>query len=174
LVAIRPPSVRASRAPIAFVACFGAIASIVLLQDANGTGGTGLVAAADLLTVAACLWQLVAVLALGRCFGILPEARGLVTRGPYRLVRHPVYLGELGACAGLVLGAPTAWNAVCAGGFAVFQAIRMRLEEQALAAEFSEYAAYAASTPRLLPRVRLPGRPPRVVLAPSTGDSPAL
>ena len=133
-----------------------------------------IVAAADVLTVVACLWQLVAVLALGRCFGILPEARGLVTRGPYRLVRHPVYLGELGACAGLLLGAPTTWNVVCATGFGLFQAIRMRLEEQALAAQFPEYATYAASTPRLLPGLRPVRRAPRIVLTPSTGDSPVL
>ena len=35
----------------------------------------------------------------------VPEARGLVTRGPYRLVRHPIYLGEYVGRAGLTVRA---------------------------------------------------------------------
>ena len=95
------------------------------------------------------------MLALGRCFGILPEARGLVTRGPYRFVRHPVYLGELGAVAGLSIGAPSLWNLLVLVAFYAAQAARMRLEEQALGREFPEYADYGAVTPRLVPRVSL-------------------
>ena len=38
------------------------------------------------------LW---ALFALGFSFSIAPEDRGVVMRGPYRLVRHPMYLGEL-------------------------------------------------------------------------------
>jgi protein-S-isoprenylcysteine O-methyltransferase Ste14 len=44
-----------------------------------------------LVTVAACL-SLVSLLSLGRRFGIRPALRSLATRGPYRLVRHPMYL----------------------------------------------------------------------------------
>ena len=49
---------------------------------------------------------LASLFTLGRCFAVLPGARGLVTRGPYRLVRHPAYAAELvmlGGCA-LALG----------------------------------------------------------------------
>jgi len=38
----------------------------------------------DTLQVAAITWQIVAKLALGRAFGLLPANRGLVTSGPYR------------------------------------------------------------------------------------------
>jgi protein-S-isoprenylcysteine O-methyltransferase Ste14 len=37
--------------------------------------------------------QLAAKLKLGRRFGILPAHRGIMTDGPYRLVRHPIYFG---------------------------------------------------------------------------------
>jgi protein-S-isoprenylcysteine O-methyltransferase Ste14 len=68
-------------------------------------------------------------------------------------VRHPVYLGELVACAGLLLAAPTTWNAFVAAVFAGAQALRMRLEENELSLQFPEYPGYAAETPRLVPRL---------------------
>ena len=151
----RGPSRRPVRDPIAVAACAAAVGGIVLLQPPPEDAGTALVLAGDLVALAGCIWLFVAVMALGRCFGVLPEARGLVTRGPYRLVRHPVYLGELVACAGLVLAAPTPWNFGVATVFAGAQALRMRLEEDELTLQFPEYSGYAAQTPRLLPRLAL-------------------
>jgi protein-S-isoprenylcysteine O-methyltransferase Ste14 len=156
----RPPSRRPARRPIAFVACAGAIVGAMALGGPASGSSTPLLVAGEALALASCAWLLVSVLALGRCFGILPEARGLVTRGPYRLVRHPVYLGELGACGGLLLGAPTQRNLVAAVVVLAVQIVRMRLEEQALTREFPEYAGYAARTPRVLPvRTIVRGRP---------------
>lgn len=43
---------------------------------------------------------------LGRSFGIAPADRGLVKDGPYRFVRHPMYLGEPDLLAGAVIGDP--------------------------------------------------------------------
>lgn len=44
-----------------------------------------------LVTLAACL-SLASLLSLGRWFGVRPALRGLASGGPYRLVRHPMYL----------------------------------------------------------------------------------
>jgi protein-S-isoprenylcysteine O-methyltransferase Ste14 len=153
-VFVREPARRPSRDPVAFVACATAVAALVALRG-PGDSATSLVVVGDIVALVSCVWLLASVLALGRCFGVLPEARGLVTRGPYRFVRHPVYLGELGACIGLVIAAPTAWNFAMAAAFAAAQSVRMRLEERALTAEFPEYAQYAARTPRLVPRLGL-------------------
>jgi protein-S-isoprenylcysteine O-methyltransferase Ste14 len=152
-VLLRGPSQRPSRDPVAFVSCAAAIVAVVALQPPGDATSTSLVVAGELLTLVSCAWLLAAVLALGRCFGILPEARGLVTRGPYRLVRHPVYLGELGAAAGLVVASPTLWNLGALVVFACAQAVRMPLEERALSEVFPEYTEYAARTPRLVPRL---------------------
>jgi protein-S-isoprenylcysteine O-methyltransferase Ste14 len=157
-VFVREPSRRPARDPLAFVACALAVAAVVMLKAPPASASTQLVLTGELITLAACAWLLVSVLALGRCFGVLPEVRGLVTAGPYSIVRHPVYLGELGAAAGLVIAAPTMWNVGVAVVFATAQAVRMRLEEAALTREYPEYASYAARTPRLVPRlVRRPG-----------------
>jgi protein-S-isoprenylcysteine O-methyltransferase Ste14 len=162
----RPESRRRSREPVAFAACAAAILGAVALQAPSASASTLRLVAGDALALVSCAWILVSVLALGRCFGVLPEVRGLVTRGPYRLVRHPVYLGELGACAGLVLGSPTAVNLVAAAVMLAGQLVRMRLEERALTREFPQYAAYAARTPRIVP---WPLRPPSTATAPGLG-----
>jgi protein-S-isoprenylcysteine O-methyltransferase Ste14 len=151
-VLVRPPSRRQTRAAVAIIACVAAAAGAVALQGPTDTVPLSMLMLGEVVALVSSVWLLASVLALGRCFGILPEARGLVTRGPYRLVRHPVYLGELGVCAGLVIGAPTAWNLGCAAVILAAQIVRMGLEERALEAEFPEYAAYASRTARIVPR----------------------
>jgi protein-S-isoprenylcysteine O-methyltransferase Ste14 len=150
----RPEPRRRSREPLALATC--AMAMLVVLPVGGPGRGTatGLVLAGDVVAVVACTWLLISVLALGRCFGVLPEARGLVTRGPYRLVRHPIYLGEIGALSGLTLSSPHAWTVAFLVLFCATQLVRMRLEERALTAAFPEYGWYAARTRRLLPRLR--------------------
>ena len=147
---------RPSRSPVAFVACAAALAATIGFADPGRGTPEGVLVAGELVAVAFAVWLLVSVLFLGRCFGVLPEARGLVTRGPYRLVRHPVYLGEIGACAGLAIAAGSLLNTALLAILVLAQAVRMGLEEEALTQAFPEYARYAAQTPRLLPRVRLP------------------
>ena len=43
------------------------------------------------------LWSLIT---LGPRFGVAPADRGLTSRGPYRLLRHPMYLGRTGVSGG--------------------------------------------------------------------------
>jgi len=61
-----------------------------------------------LVTLAACM-SLASLLSLGSLFGVFPALRGLVTRGPYRLVRHPMYLAYVLADIGYNL---QEWNSV--------------------------------------------------------------
>jgi protein-S-isoprenylcysteine O-methyltransferase Ste14 len=143
---------RPAREPIAFLACAVAMGAAVASHDPSAPTPNALVITGEFTAVIGFAWMMLSVTFLGRCFGVLPEARGLVTRGPYGVVRHPVYLGEIAACCGLTIAAPTIVNAVVLGVFAVAQAIRMRLEERALRDAFpDEYGSYARSVPRIIP-----------------------
>lgn len=88
------------------------------------------------------LVALPSVVSLGRSFAILPGVRALRTKGMYRLVRHPLYLGEalLFAGAAAALGA---WGAVAALLLAPMLAWRIQVEERLLATEpgWQEWAA---------------------------------
>jgi protein-S-isoprenylcysteine O-methyltransferase Ste14 len=89
---------------------------------------------------------------LGASFGVLPAWRGLVVRGPYRLLRHPAYACELLLVLACGLAAPrdpALWLS-CAGAAALL-VLRIHIEERLLAQD-PEYAAYRARVPwRLLP-----------------------
>jgi protein-S-isoprenylcysteine O-methyltransferase Ste14 len=90
---------------------------------------------------------------LGRSFSILAEGRRLVTTGPYKIVRHPLYAVEAIATIGVLM---TFWSV---GAFLLviaqfaFQLVRMHYEEKVLRATFPEYADYASHTARLIPGV---------------------
>jgi protein-S-isoprenylcysteine O-methyltransferase Ste14 len=111
--------------------------------------GLCLVAVGSALSAYVIIW-------LGRSFSIMAEARGLVTKGPYAIVRHPLYVTEAIATIGMVLLNWSLIAVVLAGVQWALQLRRMRHEENVLEAAFPEYAAYAARTPRWLPT--LPGR----------------
>jgi protein-S-isoprenylcysteine O-methyltransferase Ste14 len=150
----RAPARRRVREPLAYLACATAMIAVVALDRPDATTATGWLVAGEALALVAAAWMLVSTLALGRCFGILPEARGLVTHGPYRFVRHPLYLGEFGTCAGLVVASPSGRNVLMAISFVLAQTVRMHLEERELSREFPDYRVYADRTPRLVPRLR--------------------
>jgi protein-S-isoprenylcysteine O-methyltransferase Ste14 len=88
---------------------------------------------------------------LGKSFSILAEARRLVTEGPYRVVRHPLYVCEGIAIAGVMLQVISPWAVSIAIAIAVVQYRRMVNEEAILNSAFPEYRAYAARTPRVAP-----------------------
>ncbi len=156
LLILRAPASRPARAPSAVAWCVGALGAVALIQLPGADSTTQLVVAGDFVSLTGGFMMVIAIVWLGRCFSVLPEVRGLVTAGPYRFVRHPLYLGELTACLGLILANPSPRNLGAGAAFACCQHARMRLEERALVREFPDYAAYAEVTPGLLPRPRLP------------------
>ena len=94
---------------------------------------------------------------LGRSFSLAPEARRLVTGGPYLFVRHPLYLCEGITILGIVVQVLSPWAILIFLLFAAIQYRRMINEEAVLRSAFPEYLEYAARTPRIIP-IDLVGR----------------
>ncbi len=106
---------------------------------------------ANLLLLAGLSWSLWSVRTLGRSFSVLAQARTVVTRGPYSLVRHPLYFGEIVASLGLVTLRPSLTGALMWLLLCGLQLFRAGQEEQVLAETFPEYAGYRQTTKRLVP-----------------------
>lgn len=150
-----PPAAPAARAASYLLVLGQALAMLAVLWpfDASGTGSAGWLAF-SLAGIALGGWAL----AHNRPgnFRILPEPMPhgrLVTTGPYRRVRHPMYASLLLFLLGVVL---FRGGLLAAGGWIALVGVlvaKTRREEAALRARFPEYARYAARTWRLLPGV---------------------
>ena len=108
-------------------------------------------AVSTLLVVAGTGGAIVAAGWLGRSFSVFPQVRGLVTSGPYRFVRHPLYLTEIIATLGAMLQFAEPWSILIALASLAAQFPRMHYEERILAGTYPEYRDYAARTWRLVP-----------------------
>lgn len=143
---------RATWAPgvVALVGTF--LLNVVAYLPVEDTASTESLLASSLVVTLGTLFTIWSLATLGRCFGLFPEVRGLVTHGPYRLVRHPVYLGELISAVGLLLAKPHPLIVTIFVVFVGLQYWRTVYEERALSAAYpNDYPAYSRRVPRLLP-----------------------
>ncbi len=150
----RGPAVSTSRSVTASaVAVLATLTPFVFpLLGGNGQGTAGQLAA-DVLLVAGTSWSVWSLRFLGRNLSVIAQARGVADRGPYRLVRHPLYTGEIISSLGLAAAvgsvpAFAVWLACIA--MQVYRAVR---EEQVLVEALPEYRDYRTRTAALLPGV---------------------
>lgn len=131
------------------------------LPDTTVAGGSAAAGMAVTIAIAILVCAAVAMVAgavrsLGRHWSIqarLVQGHQLVTTGPYRFVRHPIYTGLLGLLVATGLAFST-WPFIVAGFvfFAAGTRLRGASEERLLRASFGEeYDRYAARVPAVLP-----------------------
>jgi protein-S-isoprenylcysteine O-methyltransferase Ste14 len=133
------------------VALVGANSSLAFLLLPRATAGPALQAVSAALTIFGSVASIIVAIWLGRGFSVLPQARQLTVSGPYRIVRHPLYLAEMIATLGVML----LYRQPLALGIALvtlaLQLARMHYEERVLSAAYPAYREYMARTARLIP-----------------------
>jgi protein-S-isoprenylcysteine O-methyltransferase Ste14 len=83
----------------------------------------------------------VARIYMGRSFGVLPANRGIVSKGPFRWIRHPVYLGWLVLSLGYAMSYWSGRNLMLIVVALPFMVWRIDQEEAHLSAD-PEYRSY--------------------------------
>jgi len=111
----------------------------------RATGGASLMP--DVVTAMVCAAGLVLVvvgkMTIGRSFGLAPANRGVVVRGPYTLVRHPIYAGYLVTHVAFLVANPTPWNVSILLLADTALILRALMEERVLRGD-EEYERYCA------------------------------
>jgi protein-S-isoprenylcysteine O-methyltransferase Ste14 len=111
------------------------------------------------IAVASAVFAAWAMWSLGKSYGIrmdLFEGHRLVTSGPYRLTRHPMYLGIVSFHVGATIAMASLALLVITLVYVIpFTVMRIQAEDRVLAAAFGdEFRAFAGGVPALVPFTR--------------------
>jgi protein-S-isoprenylcysteine O-methyltransferase Ste14 len=109
LTIVRRRALVVDRSVLAAVLTAISLAGPVLLRPIDGTPVAPDTVTAMLSAIGLAL-VVVGKNPLGRSFGLVPANRGVVVRGPYAIVRHPIYTGYLITHIAFVMAHPAPWN----------------------------------------------------------------
>lgn len=140
LLVLNAKPIKNTGVPIAVVAWICAILPLMF------RGADGLV----YLAIPGLLLMLWALITLGKAFSVAPDDRGLVQHGPYRMIRHPMYAGELLSYLSICISAPIPQNIIVFFMLLVLIVYRIIAEERIV----EGYVSYSSSVQwRLVPYV---------------------
>jgi len=150
---VRLPSRKADRRPLVIlVSLIGTFAILATSYLPTIPRGPGAILVSDVLITVGMAWAVWGLAYLRRSFSIIPEARQLVTGGPYAISRNPLYFGEGIASIGVMLPVFGPWQGLLLLVFIASQALRISWEEKVLLEAFGdEYRAYLRRVPVLVP-----------------------
>jgi protein-S-isoprenylcysteine O-methyltransferase Ste14 len=103
------------------------------------------------LWLVGCIYGVLGVWELRYSFSIEPQARTLVTSGPYRWARHPIYASYLAQYAGIFLIRPSVPFAIVLLVWLGMLIPRLRFEERILRLTFPRYSIYARTVGMFMP-----------------------
>ena len=151
LLVVRRESRRLSRHPWDWFVALGGSFTVLLVRPAAAAIVPEFLGVA--LQLAGTFFEIHAKVFLGRSFGIVAADRGIVVDGPYRIVRHPIYLGYFVTHVGFLLANWSPRNIALYIVIYFFQISRILSEERILS-EDSSYREYRGRVRfRLIPGV---------------------
>lgn len=148
-----PPIARAEGIWPRTAAIANAYCGLLLLLIPRQDVGPALGMAALSLSLIGTAGAIATLTWLGRSFAILPQARQLVTTGPYRYIRHPLYLMENIGFLGIALQFGMPWSLIVFLLSAILVWVRVGCEEEVLSKAFPSYDAYRRTTWRFVPHI---------------------
>lgn len=152
LFAVRRPPAAFTLSIRAWAITFFSVFSVMMLrpEEPGGVGAEWRQVGIALMQVGLTL-HIFALASLGRSFGPVPGKRGVSRRGPYRVVRHPLYLSIAITLSGYVICNVSTYNAIAFTVGIGLHLLRIREEERILALD-ATYREYSAATRwRLIP-----------------------
>jgi protein-S-isoprenylcysteine O-methyltransferase Ste14 len=151
LLVFRRESRRLSRNPWDWIVALGGSFSVLLVRPATTAIAPELLGVG--LQLAGTVFEIYAKVVLGRSFGIVAADRGIVVGGPYRIVRHPIYLGYFVTHVGFLLANWSPRNLALYIVLYFFQVSRILSEERILSEDVA-YREYRGRVRfRLIPRI---------------------
>jgi protein-S-isoprenylcysteine O-methyltransferase Ste14 len=133
----REPEAVSGLAP-ALIVAFGALLPLAARPEGRVLWAGGMWVAA-----AGAVLGFLSALSLGDCFGIAPAMRGVVSKGPYRVMRHPMAVSFILIAGGFLAVHFNPWNTTVLGISSALAVVSALLEERLLLGD-GRYRDYAA------------------------------
>ena len=108
----------------------------------------------SILTIALAVWAAITMKMVN--FSVMPEPKPcakLLTHGPYRFVRHPMYSAVLLGCLGACLARHRFLHYLNLMTLIVVLFLKLRREEKLLRVHFEDYERYQSHTSALIMRI---------------------
>jgi protein-S-isoprenylcysteine O-methyltransferase Ste14 len=140
--------------PLSILGYIGMVGGLLgLLALRNLFSASPLVITLQAVALVLMLWARVTFGRRSFHFAANPTQGGLVTSGPYRYIRHPIYTA-ICLFTGAGVAAHWSWSSGLCGGLILAGAVlRIYCEEALVAARYPEYVQYKARTWRMIPYV---------------------
>lgn len=138
-----------TRYALLFVIC------AVVLLGATGDlfSSSAIVIASQLFAVGIMMWARRSFPTKTFRVNAAPSSETVIRRGPYQLIRHPMYSAALLFIWAAVLSHLSLWTVAIGALVTIIAALRVVFEERFLRSRYPEYAAYARMTKAIVPYV---------------------
>lgn len=136
-----------TRYALLFVIC----AAVLLAATGSLFSSSVVVIAVQLFAVGVGIWARRSFPAKSFRVDAAPSAEAVIRRGPYRLIRHPMYSAALLFICAAVLSHLSIRTVAIGVVVTIIVALRVVLEERFLRDRYPEYAAYAHLTKTMVP-----------------------